>query len=175
MVKTFTPAAAYNLILPAHTTFMKKLWLINFLKCGITGWCLEILFTSAESIMLHDWRLVGKTSLLMFPIYGLAAFLPWIGRMVDRWLDKDFWPSEDIHGADLILRHGILYMVLIFIGEYFFGLVLRRLGICPWDYTGRPTNIRGLIRLDFAPLWFCAGLIFERITKNHRKSEPMIL
>ena len=55
-------------------------------------------------------------------------------------------------------------MVLIFCAEYFVGSWLQRAGICPWDYTGRPTNVNGLIRLDFAPLWFLTGLLFERIS-----------
>ena len=40
------------------------------------------------------------------------------------------------------------------------------MGVCPWDYTGRHSNIDGLIRLDFAPLWFMTGLLFEQITKK---------
>jgi uncharacterized membrane protein len=55
-------------------------------------------------------------------------------------------------------------MVLIFMTEYASGFFLRRLGICPWDYTGRGLNIDGLIRLDFAPGWFGAGLLFERLS-----------
>ena len=45
----------------------------NFLICGLTGWCMEILFTSAGSLARHDGRLIGQTSLWMFPIYGMAA------------------------------------------------------------------------------------------------------
>ncbi len=136
------------------------------MKCGIAGWCLEVIFTSAESMMLHDWRLVGKTSLLMFPIYGMGAFLAPIGRGVDRWLSPD--GGEELCARDRILRHGTLYMVLIFIAEYVSGFFLRSRGICPWDYTGRHSNVNGLIRLDFAPLWFGTGLLFERITEGKR-------
>ncbi len=151
---------------PAHTSSMKTTAYIqetgkNFFKCGIAGWCLEVIFTSAESVMLHDWRLIGRTSLLMFPIYGMGALLAPIGRGVDRWLHTD--PAEQLRPADRILRHGMLYMVLIFVVEYFAGSWLRSRGICPWDYTGRHSNINGLIRLDFAPLWFGAGLLFETI------------
>ncbi len=74
----------------AHTIAMKRLQslIINFCKCGITGWCLEVVFTSAESVMARDWRLIGRTSLLMFPIYGMGALLAPIGRMVDAWIGK---------------------------------------------------------------------------------------
>ncbi len=138
----------------------------NFCKCGIAGWCLEVVFTSAESMMLHDWRLMGKTSLLMFPIYGMGAVLAPIGRVVDRWLKVN--PGEKLRVSDKIMRHGMLYMVLIFTAEYLSGAWLRAKGICPWDYTGRHSNVNGLIRLDFAPLWFFTGLIFEGITEKTR-------
>ncbi|MCI8663524.1 MAG: hypothetical protein HFG69_09840 [Hungatella sp.] len=136
----------------------------NFFKCGVAGWCLEVLFTSAESFVLHDWRLMGKTSLLMFPIYGMGALLAPIGQMVDKWLSVG--PAKALAVQDKIMRHGTLYMVLIFVAEYLSGLWLRARGMCPWDYTGRHSNIDGLIRLDFAPLWFMTGLLFEQITKK---------
>lgn len=44
----------------------------------------------------------------------------------------------------------------------------------PWDYTGRNTNIDGLIRLDFAPLWFATGLLFEQITKKRKAGSIVI-
>ena len=124
-----------------------------------------MLFTSAESMMLHDWRLMGKTSLLMFPIYGMGALLAPIGRGVDRWLQVDQTP---LRLQDRVMRHGVLYMVLIFTAEYCSGAWLKARGICPWDYTGRHSNINGLIRLDFAPLWFLTGLLFEQLSKKPR-------
>lgn len=125
---------------------------------------MEVMFTSVESIMAQDWRLMGKTSLLMFPIYGMGALLGPVGRHIDRWLT--FTPGESLSPKDQIVRHGMIYMVLIFTAEYLSGAWLRARGMCPWDYTGRHTNINGLIRLDFAPLWFGAGLLFEQITKK---------
>lgn len=134
---------------------------MNFIKCGITGWCLEVIFTSVESIMAHDWRLMGRTSLLMFPIYGCGALLAPIGGLIDRWIGE-----QPLRSTDRMVRHGMLYMVLIFTAEYISGMWLRARGICPWDYSGRQTSINGLIRLDFAPLWFGTGLLFEQITKK---------
>lgn len=70
--------------------FMKTLnlkqFLINFCRCGIAGWCLEVMFTSVDSIMAGDWRLMGRTSLIMFPIYGMGALLGPISGMMDSWL-----------------------------------------------------------------------------------------
>lgn len=139
----------------------------NFFKCGVTGWCLEVMFTSVESIAAGDWRLMGKTSLLMFPIYGMGALLGPIGKGMDNWLgDGGSSGAFRISSRDRAIRHGMLYMVLIFLVEYGSGMILRTHGMCPWDYSGRHSNINGLIRLDFAPLWFGTGLLFEQITKK---------
>ena len=35
--------------------------------------------------------------------------------------------------------------------------------MCPWDYSGAKTSIKGVIRLDYAPYWMIAGLIFEKL------------
>ena len=40
--------------------------------------------------------------------------------------------------------------------------------MCPWDYSQCRANIHGLIRLDFAPLWFAVGLLFEQLTKTKK-------
>lgn len=137
---------------------------INFIKCGITGWCLEVIFTSVESILAADWRLMGRTSLLMFPIYGLGALLGPISHLIDTWLVEDF-----TRPLDRYIRHGMIYMVLIFTAEYLAGAFLNYLGICPWDYRHARYHINGVIRLDFAPLWFGMGLLFEEITKKRSK------
>ena len=144
---------------------MKKMrdFPLNFCKCGIAGWCLEVMFTSMESVMAHDWRLMGRTSLLMVPIYGMGALLAPIGNGVDRWIG-----DSPCRTTDQYMRHGVLYMVLIFTAEYVSGTWLKARGMCPWDYTGRQSSINGLIRLDFAPLWFATGLFFERLTRQKK-------
>lgn len=120
-----------------------------------------------ESVMAGDWRLMGRTSLLMFPIYGMGALLAPIGKWVDFWVG-----DSPVRGRDQYVRHGMIYMVLIFTAEYISGAWLRARGMCPWDYSGRQSNINGLIRLDFAPLWFATGLLFEGITRK-RKNESV--
>jgi len=132
----------------------------NFLKCGVAGWCMEIVVTSFESIAARDMRLMGRTSLLMFPIYGMGALLGPISRGVDKWIGGE----DKLTLKDKFWRHGFGDMVLIFCAEYLTGSFLRARNICPWDYSGRIFNIDGLIRLDFAPYWFAAGLLFEKIT-----------
>lgn len=145
-----------------------KVLMKNFAKCGVAGWCLEVIFTSVESVLQGDIRLMGRTSLFMFPIYGLGAFLGPVGLWVDRWI-----ADGPLRPADRAVRHGLLYMVLIFMVEYAAGAWMTERGICPWDYTGRHSSINGLIRLDFAPLWFGTGLLFENLTKSHANLTKM--
>lgn len=109
---------------------------------------MEILFTSTESIWKKDKRLMGQTSLWMFPIYGMAAVI----SPVSRYLGK----------VPALLR-GAIYSVGIFTGEYISGSFLKKHKMCPWDYSRAKANINGLVRLDYAPLWMCAGLAFEKI------------
>lgn len=154
-----------------HTNKITQL-LVNFCRCGIAGWCLEVMFTSVESIMAGDWRLMGRTSLIMFPIYGMGALLLPISRFIDSWLAG--LPGFEEAGMDRmgrigrVIRHGLIYMVLIFIAEYVTGIWLIRIGICPWDYSLCPDNVGGVIRLKFAPLWFGTGLLFEYLTRESR-------
>ena len=54
-------------------------------------------------------------------------------------------------------------MSLLFSIEYISGSLLSRHHFCPWNYSRSRWNIGRVIRLDFAPYWFAAGLLFERI------------
>lgn len=71
-----------------------------------------------DSIMAGDWRLIGRTSLIMFPIYGMGALLLPISRFIDSWLTG--LPGLEDAGQDRLsrvgrsVRHGLIYMVLIF-------------------------------------------------------------
>lgn len=120
----------------------------NFIKCGITGWCMEVLFTGLHSIARRDPKMMGQTSILMFPIYGAAAL---------------FGPISSLLRHHRIWVRGTVYTCCIFTAEYLSGTLLKKKKMCPWDYSEAKWNIGGLIRLDYAPLWFTAGLIFEKL------------
>ncbi len=120
----------------------------DFLKCGIAGWCIEVLWTGWCSCLSHNLSMTATTSLLMFPIYGLAALI------------RPLYAK--IKGLPVILR-GLIYMICIFLIEYTTGSVLQYLHICPWNYNSSKYNINGLIRLDYAPCWFVVGLFFEKL------------
>lgn len=124
-------------------------FLTSFLHCGLTGWCFEIIFTALGSLRNRDFTLMGKTSLWMFPIYGSAALLKPL-----------FYLLQNKNP----LKRGLTYMSLIFSAEYISGKLLCKKDLCPWDYSRAKWNIGKVIRLDYAPLWFLAGLFFEHQT-----------
>ncbi len=126
----------------------------NFFICGLTGWCMEIIFTSIGAFFRQDLRLIGRTSLWMFPIYGLAAFIKPVYTFIKK--------------LPTFIR-GAIYTCGIFFCEYLTGTVLKKYHLCPWDYSQSPFNINGIIRLDYAPFWLLAGLIFEHILTNNNK------
>ncbi|WHH57338.1 hypothetical protein [Petroclostridium sp. X23] len=124
--------------------------IIRFFIYGIIGWAMEIFWTGMWSVFQGDIRLRGTTYLWMFPIYGLAILLE---------------PIHDrIRFMPWIIRGGV-WVLLIWGIEYISGWAIRSvIGVCPWDYSGATEyQINGLIRLDYAPAWFAAGLIFEKL------------
>jgi uncharacterized membrane protein len=120
----------------------------RFLIYGLIGWCVEIIWTGFGSMLSGDITLEGFTDLLMFFIYGLAVFLEPIHDIIHKWR----WYFR-----------GVIWVILIWGIEYTTGLLLGNIiGVPPWVYDGR-FAVDHLIRLDYAPAWFVAGLIFERI------------
>ncbi len=117
---------------------------------GILGWLMEILWTGFNSLLKKDLKLISNTSIWMFFIYGMASFMAPICKMIAPF--------------PVIIRGGV-YVVCIFAAEFIFGSLLKRINICPWDYSKYKYNIKGVIRLDYAPVWFVAGLIFETVYK----------
>lgn len=129
--------------------FKKKCLFNDFLICGFTGWCFECLFTGLHSILQgKDPKLTCRTSIWMFPIYGMASVLTPICRF--------------LKGKSALLRGGI-YAACIYLGEFVSGTLLQKIKACPWDYSHARLNYKGVVRLDYAPLWALAGLYYEKI------------
>ncbi|MDO5337112.1 MAG: hypothetical protein Q4E89_06580 [Eubacteriales bacterium] len=119
-----------------------------FLLCGSVGWCLEVFWTGCHSLFKGEPTMMGNSSLLMFPIYGMAFLIKPLSSLIKR--------------LPLLLR-GSIYAAGIFFTEYTTGSMLKKHNMCPWDYSKAPLNYKGLIRLDYAPVWFVTGLLYEKI------------
>lgn len=120
----------------------------NFLLCGSLGWCLEVFWTGMHSLLSGEATMTGESSLLMFPIYGCAALIKPIYKKI---------------ASFPVLLRGSLYTGGIFLIEYISGSILKYFHMCPWDYSSSPWQFHGVIRFDYAPVWFFTGLFFEKI------------
>ncbi len=123
--------------------------MLHFIIYGLLGWCLEIIWTGVGSLLDGDVCLTARTYLWMFPIYGVVILFEPLHDIIR------YWPAW---------RRGTVWMLLYFAVEYLTGWLLSVvLGTVPWDYSLAALNIHGLIRLDYAPAWFAAGLLFEKV------------
>lgn len=121
----------------------------NFILCGLSGWCLECFWTGLHSLVQKkDKYLRCNTSIWMFPIYGMAVFLS---------------PVYEKCKNHCTLFRGGVYTCFIFLTEFVTGCILKKHHACPWDYSHTRLNFKGVIRLDFAPLWFVVGLLYENL------------
>jgi uncharacterized membrane protein len=129
----------------------------NYFFYGLAGWCLEIVWTGFGSLLVGDPRLTAKTYLWMFPIYGLAVFFEPIHNFIRP------WPA---------LVRGLFWMLAFFAVEFLTGWLLRFFfGVSPWDYSGATFQYQGLIRLDYAPVWFVLGLLYEKMHDRLQRSK----
>jgi len=121
----------------------------RFFIYGLIGWGLEVFWTGLGSLMRGDLNLSGYTYLWMLPIYGSAVFL-------EAFHDR-------IRPMPWLVR-GFIWAAIILMFEYSTGWILRQvLGFCPWDYGRSRYTLDGLIRLDYTPVWFIVGLLFEQL------------
>ena len=141
------------LLLSCYTLHVLSTW-TRFLLYGVFGCCVEVVFTGIKQLYrsrFRDWSLQGRSYAWMLPIYGSAALF--------------FEPLHDAVSALAWPLRGLVYTAGIFLVEFVSGWLLRKFtGRCPWDYSQRARfHFRGLIRWDYAPLWFLFGLALEQL------------
>lgn len=124
----------------------------SFLMCGTLGLCMEVLWTGCHSLKEKEFTLTGRSSIWMFPIYGMASV---IGPL-----------SHKLCRLPVLIR-GSIYTAGIFLTEFTTGSILKKFHMCPWDYSRCPFQYKGLIRFDYAPVWFATGLFFEKLLTNN--------
>ncbi|OGQ21917.1 MAG: hypothetical protein A3I05_00305 [Deltaproteobacteria bacterium RIFCSPLOWO2_02_FULL_44_10] len=119
----------------------------RFIIFGFLGMLAEIIFGALKEILRHrDFQLIGQTSLWVFPLYGLIAFLfPLLAHRVGEF---PWW------------GRGLIYMMAFSLVQYVSGWVLDRFGLCPWHFASK-YSINGLVSFLQLPLWFGAGLLVE--------------
>ena len=128
---------------------------------------MEVCFTGLGAALFKgDAHCTATTYLWMHPIYGATALGLELLHDRLRWLPRPL--------------RALAYTAVIFGAEFATGWVLRKLlGRCPWDYAQNGWNVSGLIRLDYAPFWYGAALLFEparqallRVTSEALRQTP---
>ncbi|CAL8255287.1 unnamed protein product [Lota lota] len=125
--------------------------LARFYVYALHGCLCEVAFTAAcDWYDARDRRLAGHSSLWALPMYASALCL--MERLSAVLL---------AHRCPLALRL-VAYTLFIYLWEFSWGLGLRLLGACPWDYSGYRYNLAGLVTLEYALPWAVASLIAEK-------------
>jgi len=123
----------------------------HFVIYGCLGLFIETVWTGLGSLVRGDKNLKCSTYLWMFPIYGMGVLLE---------------PVHEFIRGFLWIYRGFIWAAVIFSIEYATGYILKfTIGECPWNYDSDGeviTSIKGIIRIDYLPVWFCVGLLFER-------------
>ncbi len=132
--------------------------LTHTLLLAAMGMALEVVFTALTNRKQADgWRLRGYTYVWMAPIYmTVYPALCWLYPRLAGW--SFFW-------------RGLCYTALILLIEWVSGWLLRlTTGQAPWEkeYRGHPFAVHDVMRLDYAPAWFVAALLFELVFRQLR-------
>ncbi|XP_049456827.1 transmembrane protein 229B-like [Epinephelus fuscoguttatus] len=118
---------------------------------ALHGCLCEVAFTAVwDWCSSQDRRLAGHSSLWALPMYATAIYLMEILR--DRLLAQHF---------PLPMRL-TAYTLFIYLWEFSWGVGLRLLQACPWDYSGHRYNLGGLVTLEYALPWTVAAFIAEQ-------------
>ena len=127
---------------------------MSFLIFGILGVFGQVAATCImDMVMTRRIDFSGRASLILFPFWGLIPFL---------------YPMLALQIGDLPwYGRGAIYMAAFFVFQFLAGLLLAKLRIRPWDYSGK-AQLMGMVRLADAPAFFIAGLAIEWIYPHVR-------
>ncbi|XP_041866780.1 transmembrane protein 229B-like [Melanotaenia boesemani] len=125
--------------------------LVRLYVYGLHGCLCEVAFTAVyDWCSTQDRRLAGHSSLWALPMYATAIYL-----------------MEGLR-ARLLAQNQPLpvrltaYILFIYIWEFSWGVGLRLMGACPWDYSGYRYNLAGLVTLEYSVPWAAAAFIAEQ-------------
>lgn len=122
----------------------------RFYFYGMQGLLDEVVFTALFDLILHptgNRQLKGCTTLTSFFIYGSCTlFVEHIFLYCMR--------------RGYSLHHRLpVYVIAAYLWELLWGLALRQVGACSWDYSHYPLNFLGLITLVYAPGWLLLAFL----------------
>lgn len=118
---------------------------------ALQGYFIEITFTAFYDLIegTGNLKLRGYTSVWSLFIYSVASL---VMERINAFLQP--------RGVPLLVR-AAAHALWMYAWEFTTGCMLSRVDACLWDYKNYRYNIAGLVTLEYAPLWFLLGVIFE--------------
>jgi hypothetical protein len=122
-----------------------------FILFGISGITLEVFCTAIQNLKKKkDKCLVGTSSIWMFFVYGFSYFII-------------LFVATYFSNFNILVK-GFIYTLLFYILEFCSGTVLKKCKALPGDYSVETKHhLKGIIRLEFIPVWFIGGLLSEAL------------
>lgn len=115
---------------------------------ALHGYLIEVTFTAVwDLVVFGSLELRGFSSVWSLAIYSISCIAM---EKINSLLQRRGLPAR-----------ALAHTCWIYAWEFTTGYFLRALGSCPWDYRDFRYNIFGLVTLEYAPLWFLCGLLFE--------------
>ncbi|KAM3859052.1 transmembrane protein 229A [Diretmus argenteus] len=147
---------AHNLISTTQRGALHGLpGLARFLFFGMHGFLDEVVFTSVFNLVeKSDRSLSGHTSLWSFLMYGSCSFV--VEKLYLHLHFRRGWGTW---------RRLPIYICFIYSWELTWGLALRQVDACSWDYSHYPHNFMGLITLVYLPGWVLLSL-YQDVLSN---------
>jgi len=127
----------------------RAIWRVGIF--AFLGLVMEVCFTAAFALASGNWSMHGHTSPWMLLVYG--------------WLGITIAPVSGLlkRAGIPLLGRAAIYMILIFVVEYVYGVVFTAAGLKIWDYSNLRYNLHGHITLLWTPFWFALGLVLETL------------
>lgn len=128
------------------------------------GWSVEVAFNAIRNAIVSrpvDWRLPGGTQLWTGLGYAGGGCLFELAHNALR-----SWPFP---------VRGLVYLPVLYGIEFVIGWTIKRwFGHAPWEYSGR-FQVKGLIKLSYAPAWIVFLLSLERLHDGLRVALPVFI
>ncbi|KAG4066836.1 hypothetical protein HA402_012903 [Bradysia odoriphaga] len=122
----------------------------RFILYGLLGFTCDVYyFAMLDTLLKGELDLVGRSNVLILPIYGLAFLL--LERIAPYLKHKNV----------SIYMRGLIYTVMGYTFEFTTGYFLLMIGQDYWDYSDFSYNLKGLIIPHTGLLWTLFGLVSE--------------
>lgn len=119
---------------------------------ALQGYFIEVTFTAICNLAeTGSLELRGCSSIWSLMIYSITTISM---ERINAFLKPLGWPLAAI---------AFVHMCCMYVCEFTSGCLLRTIGACSWDYGDFMFNVAGLVTLEYAPLWYLLGVIFEKV------------